>query len=213
MERVGASISPKTLTHEQVDIAPPFMLSKPAFVKQASSDLFNFINTTSLSENGKIEERVIALIFGQVCDAVHYLHSNGYVHRDIKDENVIVEVNNNYKTKLVDFGAADKIPSSQRDYFTSFRGTPRYCPPELFRKPQHKGPEVDIWCLGILLYTLAYRQNPFLSKEDIQFNKMACPPWERSQTLKDLLALLLQPDPAARPTILQIKQHFFLSQL
>ena len=182
----------------------PDLLKNP---RKYSSDLFEFIN---MADNEKISEDIIAKIFFQVCNAIQYLHSNGYVHRDIKDENIIVNVNQDYEAKLVDFGAADKIPQNQREYFTSFRGTPRYTPPEIFKSPVHRGPEVDIWCLGILLYTLSYSQNPFLTKDDILNNRISSPSCIRSHHLTDLLKKILQSDPSWRPSIVEIKSHPFL---
>src|SRR5690348_9552665 len=71
--------------------------------RRHSFDLFDFIKGSNY-----FPEPVIRHIFRQVCDAVHYMHTNGYVHRDIKDENIIIDLN--YTTKLVDFGVADRIP-------------------------------------------------------------------------------------------------------
>jgi serine/threonine protein kinase len=106
--------------------------------RSPSSDLFDYIKQS----RGLISEDKIRIIFIQIVDAVHYLHGQGFVHRDIKDENVIIFDGD--KVKLVDFGAADRIPTSQSDYFCSFRGTLRYTPPEMFTNPRHRGPQVDI---------------------------------------------------------------------
>jgi serine/threonine protein kinase len=88
-----------------------------------SSDLYSFIQTSTQYSSPPSEE-VIRIIVAQLAEAILFLHANGYVHRDIKDENIMVD--SNYKVTLIDLGAADRIPSARDEYFTSFRGTFRY---------------------------------------------------------------------------------------
>jgi serine/threonine protein kinase len=130
-------------------------------IRRQSTDLFDFIDSNPISCETRIKH-----IFEQLASSVLYLHQNHIVHRDIKDENVVIDSELN--TKLVDFGAADKIPSSSRDYFTTFRGTKQYIAPELLSNMIHRGPEVDVWCLGVLLYTLSFGSAPFETLEDIK---------------------------------------------
>lgn len=176
----------------------------PISNSRQSSDLFDFIK----SRHHFFPESKIIIIFKQVVNAVDYLHTLGFVHRDIKDENVIID--SSFRTKLIDFGAGERIPSSQRDYFTSFRGSPRYTPPEMFKNPRHKGPEVDCWCLGILFFTLAFSCQPFFCTEDIIEQRFVQRPIERSSQLEGLLALMLDPNPNTRATIKQILEHPYL---
>ncbi|KAJ3304946.1 hypothetical protein HDV03_002176 [Kappamyces sp. JEL0829] len=184
---------------------PEYIYTVPDMTRRHSSDLFDFIK----SSPRHFEEPTIRKIFSQVADAVQYLHSNNYVHRDIKDENVIIDAE--FNIKLVDFGASDRIPSSSRDYFTSFRGSPRYTPPEMFTSPKHRGPEVDMWCLGVLLFTLAYSFQPFATKEDILCHRfVSTPTLPRSEACRDLILLLLEPNPAKRATIDMVRHHPFL---
>ena len=168
-----------------------------------SSDLFDFIRSSPY-----FPESTIKTIFKQLVEAVLYLHSNGYVHRDIKDENVMID--SNYTTKLVDFGAADRVPVFPKDYFTSFRGSPRYCPPEMFKKPRHRGLEADIWCLGVLFFTLSFSCQPFLTTEDIINQRFSPRPIARSDELEEFMARMLDPNPTTRATIEELSQHSFL---
>ncbi|KAJ3378929.1 hypothetical protein HDU84_007170 [Entophlyctis sp. JEL0112] len=118
-----------------------------------SKDLFEFVERAP-----QMDENVAMFIFKQVAEAVKYLHSKGFVHRDIKDENVIID--NSMRVKLVDFGAAMSIPRDKVDYFTDFVGTMTYAPPEccpIVKDGQiepYRGPEQDVWSLGVLLFVL-----------------------------------------------------------
>ena len=80
------------------------------------------------------------------------MHRNGYVHRDIKLENIMIQTINNEKliVKIVDFGFAEKI---NLESLVSRAGTPGYIAPEIFdSKPySDKG---DIFSLGIILYSV-----------------------------------------------------------
>jgi serine/threonine protein kinase len=85
-------------------------------------DLFDVI-----SKYGRLDEDVARWIFVQVVDAVLDMHRVfQLVHRDIKDENIIVNLETG-EVKLVDFGAADFIGSAVKKHF---QGTRSYCPPE-----------------------------------------------------------------------------------
>ena len=64
-----------------------------------SKDLFDFI-----SEQGPLPEAVAKDLFSQLVDTVRLCHQKGVVHRDIKDENILIDINT-FKTKLIDFGS------------------------------------------------------------------------------------------------------------
>lgn len=64
----------------------------------------------------------------QIGQAVQYLHSLNILHRDIKDENVIID--NKFHVKLIDFGSATFM--SKDYFFSTFYGTTEYCSPEVF---------------------------------------------------------------------------------
>ena len=99
----------------------------------------------------------------QVTSAVAYLHLCNIVHRDIKDENVIID--ECFNCKLIDFGSAAYYGRGIK--FRKFVGTLDYCPPEVLRGEPYDGPELDIWTMGILLYVLMYGRYPFSSNEEI----------------------------------------------
>ena len=82
-----------------------------------SVDLFDYIR-----EKGKINEHEAKIIFKQVIGAVAHIHSSGVVHRDIKDENIVL----NRETgaiKIIDFGCGTLLKASP---YRDFSGTPQF---------------------------------------------------------------------------------------
>jgi protein-serine/threonine kinase len=135
-------------------------------------DLFDIIERCMA-----IDEKRIQKIFKQIVSAVSYLHSNNIVHRDIKDENVIVDSND--KVYLIDFGAATEKPQTKSEYFTDVRGTLMAVSPEVIRGERHCGVEQDAWALGILLFTMSFNRIPY--NEDIIVKK-----WRKRELLSEL---------------------------
>lgn len=101
-------------------------------------------------------------IFHQVVSAIAHLHSLGIVHRDIKDENVIVDELG--VCQLIDFGSA---AYSRKGPFDVFVGTVDYAAPEILQGQPFEGPPQDVWALGVLLYTIVYKENPFSNVDEI----------------------------------------------
>ncbi|KAJ8324669.1 hypothetical protein QVD99_002689 [Batrachochytrium dendrobatidis] len=189
-----------------VSPAPHSQLSITArqHTRHSSLDLFEYIEN-----NPFFAERKIRHIFLQVAQAVCYLHQNNIVHNDIKDENIVID--ENLHVKLIDFGAAQTIPSHPRDYFEKFRGTAYSIPPEGIRGEAFRGPEVDVWCTGILLYTMSFSCFPFRTTEDILTASFRHPRFKRSAALIDLIHCMLQVDAKKRYTIEQVLHHSWLT--
>jgi serine/threonine protein kinase len=207
MELFGSAVSTSSTSSQ----APALLSDSPesfqsekgfpvCFERLPSADLFDFIDSNPIAS-----ENSIKLIFTQLAHTILYLHQNGIVHRDIKDENIVIDLNLN--VKLIDFGSADRIPSSHTDYFTSFRGTKRYISPELLESLVHRGPEVDVWSLGIVLYTLAFGSPPFHTLEDIKYQRYAPSSTLRSRELLTLITEMLHPKPESRATMEQVCLH------
>lgn len=82
-----------------------------------------------LKEVGRFKEKQAAEIIKNICLALNHIHSNNYVHRDIKLENVLMVDKCLLNCKLIDFGFAEKINYHK---LTSKAGTPGFLAPELF---------------------------------------------------------------------------------
>lgn len=113
-----------------------------------NGDLFGAI----LPMEGVGDERRIKKYFGQLVDAVAYLHSYGIVHRDIKPENILLSSSDD--VKLCDFG----LSKFETEPWDEGVGTVAYMAPEVYQLPQHTamcdGKATDMWSLGCTLYTM-----------------------------------------------------------
>ncbi|KAH9631544.1 hypothetical protein HF086_004705 [Spodoptera exigua] len=143
-------------------------------------------------------------IIGQ---AVEYLHSLNILHRDIKDENVIID--NKFHVKLIDFGSATFM--SKDTLFSTFYGTTEYCSPEVLAGNKYAGPELEMWSMGITLYVLTFFVNPFSDIEDTIQGPLAFPQVV-SEDLEQLLRWMLCKEPASRCTISQLMAHPWIRQ-
>jgi len=106
--------------------------------------------------NQTLEENLARRIFRQVLDAVLYLHRNGIVHNDIKDENIIV--NTEIKVTIIDFGSAC-LDTGEKT--RTYCGSETYTSPEVLSGSSFYRVGQEIWSLGILLFVMVYGQNPF----------------------------------------------------
>ncbi|KAH6610363.1 hypothetical protein Trco_000383 [Trichoderma cornu-damae] len=160
-------------------------------------DLFDYIELRA-----NMEESECRSIFVQVAHAVHFLHTKALVvHRDIKDENVILDGEGNIK--LIDFGSAAYIKSGPFDVFV---GTIDYAAPEVLAGKPYGGKEQDVWALGILLYTIVYKENPFYSIDEIMDRDLRIP-FIISEESIDLIRCMLNRDVTQRYTIEQVLDH------
>lgn len=155
-------------------------------------DLFDLIE---FKDN--MTEYECKVIFKQIASAIKHMHDRGIVHRDIKDENIIVDKNG--FVKLIDFGSAAYVKNGPFDVFV---GTIDYAAPEVLNGNPYKGKPQDIWAIGILLYTMIFKENPFYNVDEIldgelKLKKDKCP----SKACTELIAMILNKDVQERPTI------------
>lgn len=131
----------------------------------------------------------------------------GIVHRDIKDENILID--NQYNVKLIDFGSASFIPKEDEPLFTRFLGTLQYASPEIFRGESYRGPEAEIWALGCCLYIMLSGRVPF-ETPDQAVRCAIREPKNTSNMCLNLLGWMLCKDQRDRPTIQQVASHEWL---
>ncbi|XP_028986904.1 PAS domain-containing serine/threonine-protein kinase [Betta splendens] len=165
-------------------------------------DLFEFIDMQP-----RLDEPLASYIFRQLVAAVFYLRMKNILHRDIKDENIIID--KCFHIRLIDFGSAAVMAPGK--LFYNFCGTLEYCSPEVLQGNPYHGPELEMWSLGVLLYTLLFSENPFCDVGEILDAKLK-PPFHLTPELSSVLHGLLHPDPSQRMTLDQLLLQSWISQ-
>ncbi|PPQ67279.1 hypothetical protein CVT25_005863 [Psilocybe cyanescens] len=182
---------------------------RPQFTRRPSHDLFECIEQ---SEHKKLNESQARFVFSQVIDAVQYLHDHDIVHRDIKDENLVID--KNLKVKLIDFGSAIAFdPVKPRPYYQTFCGTAAYASSEILLKKDYQAAPAEIWTLGILLSYLLAGVSPFPTARDAADGRIFLSEkvvGKIPDEAMDLMRKCLDPNPESRANISQIKAHPWL---
>lgn len=178
----------------------PSSPSPPQLIKKNSGDLFECIE-----QHVRFTEAQALFVFRQILSIVLYLNSIGVVHRDIKDENLLI--NENFIVKLIDFGSAAIIPLKGEHYFERFEGTPQYAAPEVIREGKYLGPQVEIWALGCCLHVMLHGDAPFEGARGAINGWKPSSKSHLSNDAKDLLCWMLHKSPSHRPNIKDVMVH------
>jgi len=165
-------------------------------------DLFDFI-----SEHGALKEAQARILFKQLLDTVLMCHNNGVLHRDIKDENILIDAANN-KIKLIDFGSGTYLHDG---VYNDFEGTRVYAPPEWIKYRRYTADGMTVWSLGVLLHDMVCGDIPFESDSQIL---LGLPDWSGNTVLSPELQALIQgcldTDPCHRLSLEALSSHPWL---
>ncbi|XP_012946733.1 citron Rho-interacting kinase isoform X2 [Aplysia californica] len=174
------------------------------------------------------EEEMAKFYVAEMAVAINSLHEMGYLHRDVKPENILLDRTGH--VKLADFGSAARMNSNKKVSARMPVGTPDYVAPELLTSLNKGhgrttyGPEVDWWSLGVCAYEMLYGSTPFTNehasmvstyanimdhKNTLRFPSVS----SASSKAKDFIKKLLT-DPALRFGWKEIRRHplFFKMQ-
>ncbi|XP_050626995.1 LOW QUALITY PROTEIN: inactive serine/threonine-protein kinase PLK5 [Macaca thibetana thibetana] len=144
---------------------------------------------------------------------LHYLHQRHIVHRDLKLSNFFL--NKNMEVKIGDLGLAAKVGPGGRCHGV-LCGTPNFLAPEVVSRNGHSC-QSDIWALGCIMYTVLTGAPPFmaspLSEMYQNIREGHYPePAHLSANARRLIARLLAPNPAERPSLDHLLQDDFFTQ-
>lgn len=166
-------------------------------------DLLSYVRKRS-----RLTEPIAKYIFKQIIMALKYIHYKGISHRDIKLDNILIDINSNIK--VCDFGVAKKM--TKGEMMTDQCGTPAYIAPEVFKGNGYDGSLSDVWSSGVVLYAMLAGTVPFKASKlnelkkviiSCNYNKIK----GISEEAEDLLSKILETDPNKRLTSDQILEH------
>jgi len=170
------------------------------------------------NEVGRFPEEEAAHAMWQMMLAVHYVHLQGVVHRDVKLEHFMYETKESKHLKLIDFGLSDRWEQSQ-SLMDKTVGTLGWAAPEVLKKSYTS--KCDVWGLGCIAFTLLLGFAPFStkpSKETLHsvLNgeyrvKEGMWDWVSSEA-GDFIRQLLTVDVDKRPSVRQALKHPWITQ-
>ncbi|KAN0065194.1 Cell cycle serine/threonine-protein kinase cdc5/MSD2 [Thecaphora frezii] len=165
-----------------------------------------------VKRRGAFTEPEARYLMTQILCGCQNMHQNSIIHRDLKLGNIMLDEKMN--VKIGDFGLAAllKYPEERKK---TVCGTPNYIAPEvLYDQGEGHSFEVDVWSVGVILYTLLVGKPPFQTNnvteiyERIKRNDYAIPPEARvSPEAQELITNILTHNPAERPTLVEIMDH------
>ena len=179
------------------------------FMEYICGDLLSFIRKRS-----KLSEKICQMLFKEIIIGLQYIHKKNIVHRDIKLDNILIDLNNTIK--ICDFGVSRKVTKGVLMYERC--GTPAYIAPEIFIKDGYEGFECDIWSAGVTLYYMLSGTQPFKGRniQELEKNILAGE-FEKiedvSDEANDLILGMLQVDPIKRLNCEEILKHPWLKNV
>jgi polo-like kinase 1 len=111
-----------------------------------------------LRRRKRLHELEVQCYVSQMVAALKYLHAHRVIHRDMKLGNLFLS--DKMEIKIGDFGLATRLEFDGERKRT-ICGTPNYIAPEILEGKQGHSYEVDVWSLGVIIYTLLIGKPPF----------------------------------------------------
>ena len=171
-----------------------------------AGDLLNYIK-----KRNKLQEPVAKFIFKQIILALKFIHENNIVHRDIKLDNILIDLDNNIK--ICDFGVSKII--NKGDIMLEQCGTPAYIAPEILLNKGYEGFGVDVWSAGVVLYAMLSGTVPFKGNDIKELHNLITTGnypkiKDISKEASHLISSIFEVDPTKRITTEDILNHPWL---
>ena len=169
-----------------------------------------------LRRRKRLTELEVVNYAAQTISGLQYLHKNRVIHRDIKLGNLFLT--DRMELKIGDFGLATMLEFDGEKKRT-ICGTPNYIAPEVLESRYGHSYEVDVWSLGVVIYTLLVGKPPFETSDvkttykRIKQNVYSFPEHiPLSNAARGLITRILHSDPAKRPGLSDILGHEFFTK-
>jgi len=181
-----------------------------------------------LKQGGGLGERIARYYAQQLIVAIHHIHQEGFAHRDLKLENILLD--KHFGVKITDFGIAAPIEGTNGSGFETkkFSGSTGYMAPEIIQRIPFNGQVTDLFAFGVLLFTMVTGVPPFKAAtlEDPHYRLLCLGRAEEfwaahaqgrprgffSAAMKDLITQMLAPSPYMRPALADVVFHpWFIS--
>jgi serine/threonine protein kinase len=190
----------------------------------AGGDLLTYVR-----RRGFLQEDVARVFFKQACAAVNYCHRKNIVHRDVKLDNMLLDIDGETSAgvtlKLCDFGVSRLLQDPEADLMTEQCGTPAYIAPEILLGCQsqqgYRGFSPDVWSLGVCLYAMLYGTVPFKANNMQDLHALIVKgkyalkkkTQEVSRELRSLLRGVLEPEVNKRLTMDGVMSHKWMTMV
>jgi serine/threonine protein kinase len=170
-----------------------------------------------IQETKTVSEKYIASIFRDVINAINGMHQRGFLHRDLKLENIMLTSNEKAaQAKIIDFGNVVKMNENGLYISDHVNGTIGYVAPESFLRKEYSI-KTDIWQAGVVLYSILSGYQPFNPYKieqciEAKYMPMVGEGWDTiSADAKDLISKILVRSPTERWNVEQILEHRWVS--
>ena len=158
-----------------------------------------FVNGKTLEEELKNADiREIASRMLEVLNILHIVHSQGYLHLDIKPSNIFVDEYGD--VQITDWGLAARIFRKLADDVYTFIGTPSYAPPELWDPEVYGKPDMrsDIYEIGTTFYKILTKQIPFQRRDEVLNGQIRAFPQKVPKELRRIIIKSISPERSNR---------------
>ncbi|VDM54489.1 unnamed protein product [Angiostrongylus costaricensis] len=154
----------------------------------------------------------------QILLGIEHMHSNQFVHLDIKPENILLKSKDSTDVKIVDFGLARRLDPTKT--VRLLFGTPEFCAPEVVNR-EPVGLSTDMWTVGVITYMLLSGLSPFIGDSDEEtLANVSAADWnfedaswnDVSDAAKDFICRLMAKDKRRRMTVQQALKHPWITK-